>query len=95
MTCPVCYAAWDDGQGTVCPQCQNDVEALRTKRPEKILAARMAFRDKTLAYAPESRVTRWDVAQPWIGLLLGALLLLFWMWASHHFEMIGLMRFFW
>jgi uncharacterized membrane protein len=41
-----------------------------------LLAARQAFRDKTLTYAPETRVTTFDRSKPWLGLLLG--ILLFW-----------------
>jgi hypothetical protein len=75
MKCVVCFASFTTG--TVCPQCGWDQTSLASQDTSAVLAARNAFRARTVAYAPDSRVTRRDRAVPWLGLGLGMLLFLF------------------
>jgi hypothetical protein len=77
MQCLVCHAT--AAAGTVCPQCgYNQAESGARDQP-RILAAREAFKQKTTAYAPDSRVTYKDKAVPWLGLALGLLLFVIWL----------------
>ena len=77
MTCLVCQA---NAAGTgPCPQCGYDATVPGAKDPTRVLAAREAFRAKTLAYAPDSRVGLRDRLVPWAGLVLGIGLLLLWL----------------
>jgi len=77
MRCDVCLASRPASAGSVCPQCGWDAAAPRARDTAAVLAAREEFKARTLAYAPDSRVTRRDKAVPWMGLALGAVLLLF------------------
>jgi hypothetical protein len=77
VTCLVCQAS-APGAGP-CPQCGYDSAGPGAKDPARVLAAREEFRARTLAYAPQSRVRLRDKLLPWGGLLLGMLLLLFWL----------------
>lgn len=77
MTCLVCQAS-TPGAGP-CAQCGYDATAPGAKDPNRVLAAREEFRARTLAYAPESRVKLRDKLLPWGGLVLGLLLLVFWL----------------
>jgi hypothetical protein len=79
MKCFVCYASWPDASGSICPQCGYDVAAEGANDPRRIESSRSAFRDKTLAYAPASRVTTLDKLKPWLALLLGMVLFVFWL----------------
>ncbi len=72
MQCLVCHATTN---GEVCAQCGFDGS---TRDPARILAARAAFQQRTTAFAPDTRVTRRDKLLPWLGLLLGMALLVFW-----------------
>jgi hypothetical protein len=76
MKCLVCFASFP-GAGT-CPNCRYDNAAPEAKDPQAIVAARQEFRARTLAYAPEARVTANDRLKPWLGLGLGLVLVLFW-----------------
>jgi hypothetical protein len=42
-------------------------------------AARAAFRGGTTAYAPDTRVSRWDRLRPWVGLVLGFAFFVLWL----------------
>jgi hypothetical protein len=76
MKCPVCLAI-NSGTAASSQGCSNCGHPLgRDLSQGELLAARAAFRDKTLTYAPETRVTAFDKSKPWLGLLLG--ILLFW-----------------
>ncbi len=79
MKCLVCMATWDDAQGTRCPQCRFDMAAPDALDPTVLERARRAFRETTTAYAPQTRVSRWDVVRPWVGLGLGFLLFVLWL----------------
>jgi hypothetical protein len=70
---------WADAQGSVCPQCGYDQAGPNARSPQALTAARSAFRDKTTAYAPGSRVSTWDKLRPWGALLLGFVLFVFWL----------------
>jgi len=76
MKCLVCFASFP-GTGT-CPNCSYDNAAADAKDPQVIVMAREEFRARTLAYAPEARVTANDRLKPWLGLALGLALFLFW-----------------
>lgn len=60
----------------VCPQCGFD--PVNAKDAQAVLAARQAFRDKTTAYAPDTRVTTLDKLKPWIAVYLAFLTFVFW-----------------
>jgi hypothetical protein len=79
MNCLVCSATWADERGSVCPQCRYDADAEDARDPARIQAARQAFRDRTTAYAPETRVKTWDRVQPWAALALGFVIFVFWL----------------
>lgn len=82
MRCPVCSATWPDSEGAkgaTCPQCKYDVKQPGADDAEKILAAREKFAEATTAYDPEHRVTTWDRAKPWLSLILGFVIFIFWM----------------
>ncbi|MDB4988647.1 MAG: hypothetical protein JWN04_3825 [Myxococcaceae bacterium] len=76
MKCLVCHAT--SASGTVCPQCGFDQSAAGAADQARILSAREAFKDKTTAFAPDSRVTRKDKLVPWLALGVGLLLFVFW-----------------
>lgn len=78
MKCLVCHATWLDEKGSQCPQCNYDLAAVDAREPEKIQAARLAFRDKTTAYAPETRVTARDRRQPWWAVVIGFVIFVVW-----------------
>ena len=77
MKCSVCSASFPGG--AVCPNCRYDHSPADAADPKRILAAREEFRARTLAHAPDRRVTSLDRAKPWLGLLLGIVLFLFWL----------------
>ena len=79
MKCLVCQATWPDDQGAHCPHCQYDATAADARDPNRIAAARQAMRERTTAYAPHSRVTRWDRLQPWAAVLLAFALFAIWL----------------
>lgn len=79
MKCHACHATWDDAQGARCPQCGFDMGAPDANAPHVAARARDAFRQRTTAFAPATRVGRWDVVRPWIGVGLGLLLFVFWL----------------
>lgn len=79
MKCMVCFATWEDKGSAVCPQCGYDAKRAGANEPQAILAAREAFKDKTTAFAPDSRVTAFDKAKPWLALGVGMLIFLFWL----------------
>jgi hypothetical protein len=72
----VCFVTSADRS---CPQCGYTEAGPATRDPAHILALREMFRQKTTAYAPESRVGTWAVLRPWIGLGIGFLIFVFWM----------------
>jgi len=76
MSCKVCFATWSDG-GNVCPQCAFDQS--KATDAQAVLAARQAFRDKTTAYAPATRVRTLDKLKPWIAVGLAFFIFVFWM----------------
>jgi hypothetical protein len=76
MQCNVCHAS--TAQGTVCAQCGYDLGAPGAQEPARILAAREAFRQRTSAFSPGTRVTARDKLVPWLGLALGLALFVFW-----------------
>jgi hypothetical protein len=84
MKCLVCFASFP-GAGS-CPNCQYDHAAPDATDPRRIVTARAEFRARTLAYAPETRVTAKDRRVPWLGLALGAALFLFWLRACSSFR---------
>jgi hypothetical protein len=75
----VCQASWDDSAQTHCPQCGYDSAAGDARDPVRIQAARNAFRDRTSAYAPETRVTAADKRRPWLAVALGFLIFVVWL----------------
>jgi hypothetical protein len=77
MKCLVCFASFP-GAGT-CPNCAYDNSAPDAKAAQRIVAARDEFRARTLAYAPEKRLSAKDRLGPWLGLALGLLLFLVWL----------------
>jgi hypothetical protein len=84
MKCLVCFASFP-GAGT-CPNCRYDNAAPDAKDPQVIVAARDEFKARSLAYAPDTRVTSRDRWKPWLGLALGALLFLLWLRACSHYR---------
>jgi hypothetical protein len=78
MKCPVCYVSWG-GESPQCPQCSYDQSAPGAADTATILKAREAFKQKALAYNPDGRVTMMDKLKPWLALLLGFVLLIFWL----------------
>jgi hypothetical protein len=77
MRCLVCSASFA-GDGT-CPSCGYDHAASGARDARALLRARDEFRARTLVHEPERRVTSADKLKPWLGLLLGAALFLFWL----------------
>jgi hypothetical protein len=75
----VCFATWEDKGFSVCPQCSYDAQRDGANEPHAILAARESFKHKTTAYAPDSRVSRFDKLKPWLALGVGMLIFLFWL----------------
>jgi hypothetical protein len=74
MKCLVCGAtSVSDGP---CPQCGH---VAREGAPDmqEVLAAREVFKNKSTAFAPETRVSGMDKLRPWLGLGLGLLLFVF------------------
>ena len=84
MKCLVCFASFP-GTGS-CPNCNYDNAAPNAKDPKTIVAAREEFKARSLAYAPDTRVTPRDKLKPWLGLALGAVLFLFWLRACSHYR---------
>ena len=78
MRCHVCSATWPDGGSSSCPQCAFDTQAAGANDPAVILRAREAFKEKTTAYAPNSRVTTMDKVKPWLAVVLGFLIFVLW-----------------
>jgi hypothetical protein len=83
MKCPVCFATWPDSKGSLCPQCQFDQSAPNAKDTSVILAARESFKDKASAYAPDKRVSTWDVVKPWVGVVIAFIIFMLWLRACH------------
>lgn len=79
MRCHVCSATWPDGGSSLCPQCKFDAAGPDAQNPAAILRARESLKDKTTAYAPDSRVTTFDKLKPWLGLGLGFLFFIIWL----------------
>ena len=77
MKCLVCSASFPGS--AACPNCQYDHAAADARDPKAIFSAREEFKARTLAYAPGARVTSKDRWKPWLGLLLGVGLFLFWL----------------
>lgn len=78
MKCPVCFTSWG-GESTVCVKCGFDQGAAGANDPAAILKHRDTHKDQTTAYAPESRVSTWDKLKPWVSLLLGFVIFIFWL----------------
>jgi hypothetical protein len=74
MKCLVCQAT--SANGNVCPQC-GFVQPEGAPDMQAVLAAREAFKNKTTAYAPNSRVSSMDKLRPWLSLVLGMVLFVF------------------
>jgi hypothetical protein len=79
VKCLVCHATWPDPQQSTCPQCGNDTAAKGANEASHVHAAREAFKQKTTAYAPNTRVTQLDKWKPWLALALALLLFTFWL----------------
>jgi hypothetical protein len=79
VNCLVCQATWPDEDGNLCPQCKYDAAAPDAREPARLQAAKRAFRDRTTAYAPGSRVTARDRWQPWLALVLGFAIFILWL----------------
>jgi hypothetical protein len=84
MKCLVCHATWPEAQQPTCPQCSYDPSAPGASETARVLAAREAFKHKTTAYAPQSRVTSRDKWKPWLALGLALLLFAFWVRTCFH-----------
>lgn len=76
MKCLVCHASF--AARGVCPQCGYDMMGPEAANAAHIAAARDEFRQKTLAYSPDARVTFFDKLKPWLALALGLFLFVFW-----------------
>lgn len=76
MNCKVCFATWAEG-GNICPQCGFD--QAKATDAQAVLAARQVFRDKTTAYAPQTRVSTLDKLKPWLAVGLAFFIFIFWM----------------
>lgn len=76
MQCLVCHAS--TAEGTVCAQCGYDMSAPEARDPSRVLAARESFKQRSMQFAPGTRVTLRDKLVPWLGLLLGLALFVFW-----------------
>jgi hypothetical protein len=74
MRCEVCLGSRPAEAGSICPQCGWDAAAPQARNTAAVLAAREAFKARTLAYAPDSRVSARDKAVPWLGVGLGFVL---------------------
>ena len=85
MKCLVCFASFP-GTGT-CPNCSYDNAAPAARDPQTIVTARAEFRARTLAYAPEARVTANDRLKPWLGLALGLALFVLWWGACSSYRL--------
>lgn len=79
MKCLVCQVSWPEAGAATCPHCGFDHGRADAKNPVAVERARAAFRDKTMAFSPESRVTRRDRLQPWLAVLLGFVIFVFWL----------------
>jgi hypothetical protein len=78
VKCLVCHTTWSDAGRPSCPQCGYDASQSGESEPARVLAARDAFKDKTTAFTPHTRVTALDKWKPWIALGLALLLFVFW-----------------
>jgi hypothetical protein len=76
MQCLVCHAS--TAEGTTCAQCGYDTAAAGARDPSRVLAAREAFKQRTTAFAPHTRVSSRDKLIPWLGLALGLVLFVVW-----------------
>ena len=85
MKCLVCLATWPDEGGALCPQCRYDHAAAGARDAAQVHAARRAFQEKTTAFAPDTRVTRWDKWRPWAAVGLAFVLFVFWLRACGSF----------
>jgi hypothetical protein len=79
VKCLVCPASWPDDAGSVCPQCKYDQSAEGAREPAALNRARAAFRDKTTAYAPDTRVSAWDKWRPWAAVGVGFFIFVYWL----------------
>lgn len=79
MKCLVCQITWPEASSATCPQCGFDHGGADARNPVALERARAAFRDKTSAFAPDSRVSRRDRIQPWLAVLLGFVLFVVWL----------------
>lgn len=77
MKCLVCSASFPGN--AACPSCGYDHAAADARDPRAVLSAREEWKARTLAYAPDTRVTSRDRRGPWLGLALGIALFLFWL----------------
>jgi len=74
MKCLVCSAS--SASTGACPQC-GYVQPEGAPDMQAVLAAREAFKNRTSAFAPHTRVSGKDKLIPWLGLGLGLLLFVF------------------
>ena len=79
MKCLVCSASWDESSGSVCVQCGTDMGRADARALARLNAARAAWRDHGTRFAPDSRVSAWDVVRPWVALVLGFFLFMLWL----------------
>lgn len=79
MNCPVCQNATTV---RACAICGFDTESAAAKDPRAVLAARDAFRARTLS--KRVVISTWDKWRPWAALVLGFLIFAAWMRACSH-----------
>jgi hypothetical protein len=72
-------ANWDEAQGPLCPQCKNDPNDFSPKDPAGLASARQAFKEKATGFRPDGGITLWDKWRPWMGVVLGFVLFMFWL----------------
>ena len=75
MKCLVCHATYTGK--LVCPQCGYDMGKPDAANAANIVSAREEFRQKTLAYAPDTRVSFMDKLKPWLALAIGMFFFVF------------------
>jgi hypothetical protein len=63
---------------------RHDTSAPGASDAAHVLAAREAFKHKTTAYAPQTRVTSLDKWKPWLALGVALLLFAFWVRTCFH-----------
>jgi hypothetical protein len=76
MKCLVCHATYVNT--FVCPQCGYDMGKPDAANAANIVSAREELRHKTLAYAPDTRVSFLDKLKPWLALAIGLFFFVFW-----------------